>query len=321
MPNAEATIRDLVTSKKVVLFMKGSRHFPQCGFSAQVVEILNKLVPTYDTVNVLADPEIRDGIKKFSDWPTIPQLYIDGKFVGGCDIIKEMFANGELAATLGSVTQAGPTEKQPAPSAPPPSGPPVITVTERAAKAILAARETPGEDLRVQISPTFDNELFFDGPQAGDVVVEAGAVTLRLDPASATRAHGMSVDFVETPSGGGFKVDNPKAPARAPEVRSMTPKGLRAALDAKEPVTLFDVRTAAEIATASVKEAVVMNDEGQKRLAGMPKSSKIVFMCHHGMRSRVAAEAAVRQGFTEVWNLEGGIEAWSVEVDATVPRY
>ena len=101
----------------------------------------------------------------------------------------------------------------------------------------------------------------------------------------------------------------------------MTPKGLRAALDAKEPVTLFDVRTAAEIATASVKEAVVMNDEGQKRLAGMPKSSKIVFMCHHGMRSRVAAEAAVRQGFTEVWNLEGGIEAWSVEVDATVPRY
>src|SRR5271156_4445281 len=97
MPNVDATIRELVTSKKVVLFMKGSRHFPQCGFSAQVVEILNKLVPTYETVNVLADPDMRDGIKRFSDWPTIPQLYVDGKFVGGCDIVKEMFANGELA--------------------------------------------------------------------------------------------------------------------------------------------------------------------------------------------------------------------------------
>jgi monothiol glutaredoxin len=311
MSDVQATIREIVTTKKVVLFMKGSRHFPQCGFSAQVVDILNKLVPAYETVNVLADPEIREGIKKFSDWPTIPQLYIDWKFVGGCDIVKEMFANGELAAALGA----------PAPAAAPPAGPPVISVSASAAKAILAARETPSEDLRLAISPSFENELFFDGPQPGDVIVDAGAVTVRLDPQSATRAHGLSIDFVDTAAGGGFKIDNPAAPARAPLVRSMTPKGLRSALDAKEPLVLFDVRTDGERATASVKEAVALDADGHRKLETLPRETKLVFMCHHGMRSRVAAEAALRQGFSDVWNLEGGIDAWSREVDPSVPKY
>jgi monothiol glutaredoxin len=319
MSNVEATIRELVTTKKVVLFMKGSRHFPQCGFSAQCVDILNKLVPAYETVNVLSDPAMRDGIKKFSDWPTIPQLYVDGKFVGGCDIVKEMFANGELAETLGAAgaVAAGVGGA----SAAAPSGPPAIKVTDAAAKAILAAKESPTEDLRVIISPTFENELFFDGAQAGDIVVDAGAVTLRLDVASASRAHGLTIDFVDASGGGGFKLDNPLAPARAPSVRSMTPKALRSALDAHEPLSLFDVRTDGERATASVKDAIAMNENGQRHLGTLPKITKLVFMCHHGMRSRVAAEAALRQGFTDVWNLEGGIDAWSVEVDATVPRY
>ena len=89
-------ISDLVAQNRVVLFMKGSRQMPQCGFSAQVVKILDELQPNYETVDVLRSPEIRDGIKAFSDWPTIPQLYIDGQFVGGCDIVREMHASGEL---------------------------------------------------------------------------------------------------------------------------------------------------------------------------------------------------------------------------------
>lgn len=311
MPNAEATIRELVSTKKVVLFMKGSRHFPQCGFSAQVVEILNGLVPSYETVNVLADPEMRDAIKKFSDWPTIPQLYVDGKFVGGCDIVKEMFANGELAETLGAHAKAGGAKP----------ATPSITVTAAASKAIQAAREAPGDELRFVVSPSFEHELFFDGAQPGDITVDAGGTTLRLDPQSATRAHGVRIDFLDAASGGGFAIDNPAAPPRAPAVRSMTPKGLKAALDAKEPLTLFDVRTDAELAQARVAQAVHLNDEGQRALAALPKDTKLVFMCHHGMRSRVAAENALRQGFTHVWNLEGGIDAWSTEVDASVPKY
>ena len=86
----------LVNAHPVVLFMKGTRTFPQCGFSARVVGILDDVLDEYETVNVLAEPEVREGIKEYSDWPTIPQLYVKGEFVGGCDIVKEMFEAGEL---------------------------------------------------------------------------------------------------------------------------------------------------------------------------------------------------------------------------------
>ena len=82
--------------------MKGNRRMPQCGFSAQVVQILDKLVPSYETVDVLRSPELRDEIKEFSQWQTIPQLYIDGQFIGGCDIVREMNASGELQKRIGA---------------------------------------------------------------------------------------------------------------------------------------------------------------------------------------------------------------------------
>ena len=89
-------IRQQVTDNPVVLFMKGTPVFPQCGFSATVVQILTELGVKFRGVDVLKDPEIRQGIKEFSNWPTIPQLYVKGEFVGGCDIIREMFETGEL---------------------------------------------------------------------------------------------------------------------------------------------------------------------------------------------------------------------------------
>ncbi|SEQ07895.1 monothiol glutaredoxin [Faunimonas pinastri] len=89
-----------VKSNDVVLFMKGTPDFPQCGFSGQVVQILDYLNVPYSGVNVLADPELRDGIKEYSSWPTIPQLYVKGEFIGGCDIIREMFQAGELQGML-----------------------------------------------------------------------------------------------------------------------------------------------------------------------------------------------------------------------------
>ncbi|MEE8475844.1 MAG: Grx4 family monothiol glutaredoxin [Myxococcota bacterium] len=93
-------IADIIASDRVVLFMKGDRHAPQCGFSATVIQILEELVPEYATVDVLSDPEIRNGIKEFSNWPTIPQLYVSGEFLGGCDIVREMYTNGELRDAL-----------------------------------------------------------------------------------------------------------------------------------------------------------------------------------------------------------------------------
>ena len=89
-------IRQEITDTPVVLYMKGSPVFPQCGFSAAVVQILSHLGVKFKGVDVLADPQIREGIKEFSSWPTIPQLYVKGEFVGGCDIIREMYETGEL---------------------------------------------------------------------------------------------------------------------------------------------------------------------------------------------------------------------------------
>jgi monothiol glutaredoxin len=103
--SVQETIRDQVTSHRVVLYMKGTPQFPQCGFSATVAEILKRCgVTDYYTVNVLEDGEIRQGIKEFANWPTIPQLYVNGEFVGGCDIIREMYQAGELQPLLAKTT-------------------------------------------------------------------------------------------------------------------------------------------------------------------------------------------------------------------------
>jgi monothiol glutaredoxin len=98
--DATSRIDEIVKGNDVVLFMKGTALFPQCGFSGRAIAILDRLEVPYETVDVLQDPEIRQGIKEFSDWPTVPQLYVKGEFVGGSDIMMEMFESGELQQLL-----------------------------------------------------------------------------------------------------------------------------------------------------------------------------------------------------------------------------
>jgi len=100
MTDINARIQGLIDSSPVFLFMKGTPTFPQCGFSATVVAILDHLGVDYESANILEDPELRQGIKDFSNWPTIPQLYVKGEFLGGCDIAKEMFQSGELKTLM-----------------------------------------------------------------------------------------------------------------------------------------------------------------------------------------------------------------------------
>ena len=102
MTEANDRIAQIVNGSDVVLFMKGTALFPQCGFSSRAVAILDHLGVDYQTVDVLQDPEVRQGIKEYSDWPTIPQLYVKGEFVGGSDIMMEMFENGELKQLVGA---------------------------------------------------------------------------------------------------------------------------------------------------------------------------------------------------------------------------
>ncbi len=102
MTNITEEIQTIIQNNNVVLFMKGSKDFPQCGFSASVSHILQKLEVDFKDIDILKDPELRQAIKEFSDWPTIPQLYVKGEFVGGCDIVKEMYEAGELQELLKS---------------------------------------------------------------------------------------------------------------------------------------------------------------------------------------------------------------------------
>ena len=100
-------IREHVTSNRIVLYMKGTPDFPQCGFSATTVEILRRCgVTDYEAVDVLQDPEVRQGIKEYTNWPTIPQLYVNGEFVGGCDIMREMYQSGELQKLIAEAKKA-----------------------------------------------------------------------------------------------------------------------------------------------------------------------------------------------------------------------
>jgi monothiol glutaredoxin len=307
MPLSEAqraSFDALVRSKDVVLFMKGNRLFPQCGFSATVVGLLDGLGCKYETVDILRDPSVREGMKEYSSWQTFPQLYVRGEFVGGCDIVKAMAASGELPKLLGVEDN--------------PVTPPSITVTSAAAKAFGDAMADAGDEvLRLAIDARFDNDLHFGPKQPGDVVVTAGGVGLHLDRATAARAAGVTIDYVESRQGMAFKIDNPNEP---PRVKPLTARQLKDLLDGGK-VELFDVRPEDERSRAAIGAARKLDGEGERYLLGLGKEQAIAFHCHHGMRSRAAAEELLGHGFTNVYNLEGGIDAWSQDVDPSVPRY
>ena len=301
-------IAELVSKNDVLLFMKGTRHFPQCGFSSQVVGILNELGPKYETVNILAEAELRDGMKEFSSWPTFPQLYVKGTFGGGCDIVREMHANGELRALLGA--------------APPKA--PKIAMTETAVRAFKDALADAGQDvLRLEITPEFQYDLHVGPKEATDIEVKAeGGITVFVQAASAARADGLKIDFVTQAEGGGFKLDNPNEP---PRVKSMDAAGLKSWLDKRAKgeakLELIDVRTERERDIAEIEGARLLTEAVEREILAADRDTMLVFHCHHGIRSRAAAEHFLKEGFRNVWNLEGGIEAWSVKVDQRVPRY
>lgn len=302
----EERLRALIASDEVVLFMKGTRVAPQCGFSAATVDILDRYLPRYTTVDVLADPDVREGIKVVSSWPTIPQLYVEGEFVGGADIVRELEQSGELVETLGE--RAAPMTKVD------------LTITPAAVQAVGAAMADAGEGdlLRLAIDARFYNDLSIGPRQADDILGESNGLTIAFDPTSARRAQGLSIDFVENQDGAGFKIDNPNAP---PAVRELSVEDLKAKMDTGEEFELIDVRTAEEAKLARIEGARLLDEAAMSELESLPRDTPLVFHCHHGSRSARAAQAFVDMGFGEVYNVSGGIEAWSQRIDPDVPRY
>ena len=198
-PEIRERIQELVASSPVFLFMKGTPESPQCGFSAQVVQILGRLVPHYGSFDVLSDAPVREGIKEYAQWPTIPQLYVNGEFVGGCDIIKESYESGELQQALGL---------DPAPEAPP-----ALEITAAAVEVLrAAAQRAGGAELHLSIDARFQSGLGLGPKQPGELTVESGGLSLHLDRETARRADGVRIDAVDTPQGPQLKIDNPNAP-------------------------------------------------------------------------------------------------------------
>jgi monothiol glutaredoxin len=196
-PNeAHARVARLVAENEVMLFMKGNRTAPQCGFSATVVSILDQLLPDYATFDVLSDPQVRNGVKEFSSWPTVPQLYVRGEFLGGCDIVRELFASGELFDQLGVA----------------PPSPPRLAVSEAAARVLRGmAEEREVKDLHLRVDGSFQNSLYFGPGEPGEIRVDAGGIQILVDPGTALRSDGLSIDVIETEQGPGFRIENPAA--------------------------------------------------------------------------------------------------------------
>ena len=303
--STKTELDNLVNSNKIVLFMKENRRMPRCGFSSTVVEILDGLVDDYATVDVFANPAIRSGIKEYSDWPTLPQLYIDGEFQGGCDIIREMAGNGDLHEALGVQVQVVEA--------------PAMTITEPAVKALAEAGAADADEgIRFTISADYRYGLSLGPKMFGDTEMELGGFTFYLDSASAKRGEGTVIDYVAGVMGAGFQISNPNEPAK---VQQVPPPVVQSWLAAGESFELIDVRPETEGKIASIEAAVRLDDQLAARLATLDKDTKLVFQCHHGGRSQKAAEQYLGMGFTQVFNLAGGIDAWSQQVDKSVPRY
>ncbi len=304
-PALRSRIDTLLANDRVVLFMKGQPSMPQCGFSAKAVGALQDLGVEFTHVNVLADQEIREGIKLYGDWPTIPQLYIDGELVGGSDIILQMASSGELSSVLGLAA--------------PDRTPPSITVTPAAVEMLRGALDdAPGASLQLGIDARFQPNFQLAPHDDNAIAAESNGLRVQFDLASARRADGITIDWVDDIRGKGLAIDNPNAP------RAITELSVRDADDLVRAgnVLLVDVRPPEERAIAAVGVPFkVFDGQGRAELEALPKDTALAFLCHHGGRSAQAAEQFRALGFSKVSNVTGGIDAWSDEVDSGVPKY
>ena len=267
-------IENYVKGNRVVLFMKGTRQSPMCGFSTKTVAALDSILPDYLAVNVLDDPDIREGIKVYGNWPTIPQLYVDGELLGGCDIVLSMLNSGELHQQLGVEA--------------PDRSPPEITVTPEAAAKIGEAMDGhDGIGLHFQVDANWNSQFNLAPPEGHEIVAESNGLKVYMDLATAQRARGAVIDWVSTMQGEGLAIDLPEA----------------------------------ERARAALEGALALDRETMARLEAMPKDTGLAFLCHHGNSSQGAAEYFRRKGFTDVNNVAGGINAWALEIDPSVPTY
>ena len=219
-------ISSILASNPVVLFMKGTPQQPRCGFSAKSADVLNNLVPGFVGVDVLNDDEIRQGIKTYGNWPTIPQLYVKGELVGGSDIIMQLYNTGELHQLLGVAA--------------PDRSAPEIFISAEAATAIRAGMaDEPSLGLHLRIDGRWQASFQLAAVEGHEIKAEASDLNVYMDVQTAQRAKGLRIDWIDSLQGSGLSITNPNAPSA---VKPMSVTALKAALKSARPPLVIDVR-------------------------------------------------------------------------------
>lgn len=294
-PELKTEIETLIGNHSILLFMKGDRQQPRCGFSSRVIEILDALVPEYETVDVLSNIDIREGIKEYAQWPTIPQLYVKGEFLGGCDIITEMYDNQELHGALGLESKSVKI--------------PEITITDAAKDKIQAALEDLEDEevLKLGIDARFEHSMTMAERKKSDIGMTANGITLFIDPLSASRAEGLVIDFIQTDKGAGFDIKNPNMPA---PVQDLDPAQLKEWMASGKQFKHYDVRELPEWKEGNIEGAEFFKEVPAESIRALDKNEPILFSCQMGGRSQRMAEKFRQEGFKNVYNLTGGYLGW-----------
>ena len=281
-------LQGMVDSHDIVLFMKGNRQQPQCGFSARVVSILEELEIDYQTYNVFSDPDIRSGMKDFSQWPTFPQLYINQEFVGGCDLVTEMMQSGELPGMLGVTLED--------------VEPPTIHCSPNILNLFKESLATHGGGIHLDVTKNFQYDIFIGPKNNGQVETNVDGVPFFMSRGSAKRANGISLDFKDGDNGG-VLIDNPNEP----KAQDITVTDIESWLKDNPSAKVYQIGVGAD---NLLPFATIFDASAQQEIERLDKAHPIAFMCMMGIRSQQAAQNFALQGYTNVYNIVGGLNAW-----------
>ena len=284
-----AKLQAMVDSHDVVLFMKGTRQQPQCGFSNRVVSILEELEIDYQTYNVFSDPDIRSGMKDFSMWPTFPQLYIKQEFVGGCDLVTEMMQSGELPGMLGVTLED--------------VEPPTVHCSPNILNLFKESLATHGGGIHIDVSKNFQYDIFIGPKSNGQVESLVDGVPFYFSRGSAKRANGISLDFKDGDNGG-VLIDNPNEP----KFEDIAVSDVEAWVADNPTAKVYQIGVTAE---QVLPFATLLDASAHQEIGHLPKDHPIAFMCVMGVRSQHAAKDLAFQGYSNVFNIVGGLTAWN----------
>ncbi|WP_394538546.1 glutaredoxin domain-containing protein [Lysobacter enzymogenes] len=300
-------IETLLRAHRLVVFMNGAPDAPERFFSHKICRLLDGLGLDYAHVDVSADSKLREQIKAYGGLQAIPQLYLDGQPLGGSEVVERMAGADELHAALGL----------PAPD----RTPPAVRLTQAAAEFLrgVVRGKGAGTVVDIAVDPQFRSSLRF-GPRRNDAIAaEVDGVALQFDLASARRAEGLSIDWQDVERGPSLLLNHPRAPVPKP-VRWLSPSEADARVRAGT-LTIVDLRREEERALARLSVPFLYLDEGTHEIRNMPPQAPLAVLCHRGERCWHGAQHLVQLGHRDVYAIEGGIDAWAADVDASIPRY